>query len=204
MQIYDLLLHRSNAAPCGSDTIGNLVAATGKDKLWSDRAGTVVDVVVIHCISAAARFPDHPYRLENVIPLFCEYGVSSHFLINRRGKIFRLVPEACKAWHCGGSIMPDPDNRRSVNEFSIGIELLATDKSGFSPSQYLAISRLCRSIEQSKKTPMTYVGHDQIAGLRAINLGLRSDCKTDPGPFFDWTTFFHQLDCRRHEGAISC
>jgi len=36
---------------------------------------------------------------------------------------------------------------------------------------------------------MVYVGHEDIAGERAVKLGLRKDIKTDPGNNFDWGKF---------------
>ena len=140
MQIRELLLHRLTSSQCGDSTIGARVAATGKECLWSERPSPAIDVVVIHSMSAGRCFPKDPYRLENIISIFCEYGVSSHYCITRRGTIYRFVPDAFKAWHCGGSIMPEPDGRRNVNDFSIGVELLATAASSFTPSQYQALA----------------------------------------------------------------
>lgn len=176
-----------------------MVAANGYEMLWSDRMSTSVDVVVIHYSSAVERFPDKPYDIEKVIAIFCEYGVSSHFIIDREGAIFRLVPEPLKAYHCGGSVMPDPDCRKNVNEFSIGIELLATHKSGYTEKQYQALGSLCRSIEKKMGREMTYVGHEDIAGEKAVELGLRSDRKGDPGPAFNWKRFHEILPERKKD-----
>ncbi|MBN1306617.1 MAG: N-acetylmuramoyl-L-alanine amidase [Chitinispirillaceae bacterium] len=201
MKIHDVLLHASNTARCGNTTIGDLVAATEKAQLWSERAGDVIDVIVIHYMSAVERFPDDPFRLEYVIPLFAEYGASSHYLITRRGSVYRLVPDQCKAWHCGGSIMPQPDGRRNVNEFSIGIELLATNTSGFTTMQYRLLGLLCHAIERSRGAMMTYVGHEQVAGSEAVALRLRSDCKVDPGPLFDWKRLLRDIGRYRRKAA---
>jgi N-acetyl-anhydromuramyl-L-alanine amidase AmpD len=40
---------------------------------------------------------------------------------------------------------------------------------------------------------MIYVGHDQIAGERAVAMGLRKEPKTDPGPLFDWDFFMEKV-----------
>ena len=199
ISIHKLSLQRSNRTRCGNGTIGGLIAATGKEQLWSKRTGTIIDVVVIHYMSAVERFPDNPYQLNDIISLFVEYGVSSHFLITRRGKVYQLVPIRQKAWHCGGSIMPQPDGRCNVNEFSIGIELLATASSGFTTSQYRSLGMLCGLIEQSRGSVMTYVGHDQVSGAEAVERGLRSDGKIDPGPLFDWKRFFREIRHRREK-----
>jgi AmpD protein len=109
------------------------------------------------------------------------------------GKIFRLVPEDKKAWHCGKSVMPEPDNRQGVNDFSIGIELVGTADSGFSSLQYEALRALCLDIEGRHGRKMAYVGHDQVAGERAVAMGLRDEPKVDPGPVFDWERFLGSL-----------
>ena len=51
--------------------------------------------------------------------------VSSHFLINRIGKIFNLVNVNYRAWHAGKSYWK---KERDINSNSIGIEI---DNSGY-------------------------------------------------------------------------
>jgi len=174
-------------------TVGEKIASSGKVHLWEERAHGSVDTVVIHYMSAVNIAPQRPYDLDLLLGIFCDYGVSCHYLISRRGKVLRLVPEEKKAWHCGGSIMPEPDNRTGVNEFSIGIELAAAAQSGFTASQYNSLCKLCVDIEKRHGREMRYVGHDQIAGERAAARGLRKDCKTDPGPLFDWNFFLEKI-----------
>ena len=197
MKVTTCLLDTENGLLAGGVSIGALVGASGKKHLWEERRGTVVDVVVVHYTSAVAVAPAAPFRKELVLKIFCDYGVSSHYLVGRKGGVDRLVPEAMKAWHAGGSIMPEPDNRQAVNEFSIGIELMATATSGFTPSQYSSLSKVCRDIEQRYSRRFLYVGHDQIAGDRAVSLGLRSDKKVDPGALFDWKRFLAELEAER-------
>lgn len=177
----------------GSKTIGEFVRRTGKIHLWSERGSNMVDTVVLHYMSAINIDPRDPYNLETIIRIFCDYKVSSHFFIDRQGICHQLVPEDKKAWHSGGSIMPLPDNRKNVNDFSIGIELLATETSGFTQEQYTALVTLCIYIEKYFGKRMTYVGHEQIAGQRAVELGLRSEIKVDPGLLFNWELFNDML-----------
>ena len=47
-------------------------------------------------------------------------GVSTHYLISKEGKIYEMVSEAKRAWHCGESVFK---GRNDVNDFSIGIEI---------------------------------------------------------------------------------
>jgi N-acetyl-anhydromuramyl-L-alanine amidase AmpD len=188
MNIISCFLDSANKKDALTQTIGERIHALGKSCLWSRRSAVAIDTVVIHYISAGGYFPLDPYNENAVFAIFPEYAVSSHYLISRDGNIYHLVPEKNKAWHSGGSIMPDPDNRRNVNEFSIGIELIATHTSGFTDVQYESLSYLCNDIE-TRWPISSYVGHSDIAGKEAVALGLRTDLKIDPGPLFDWQKF---------------
>jgi N-acetyl-anhydromuramyl-L-alanine amidase AmpD len=197
MEKVEMLLNRSNTMPCGNSTIGALIAAAGKEALWSERSKQFIDVVVLHYMSAIEWYPFEPYKMEHIIEIFCENRISSHYVVDRDGVTYHLVPDSYKAWHAGGSIMPTPDNRQGVNDFSIGIELLATSTSGFTKVQYQALAELCYEIEKKHNRMMHYVGHEHIAGERAVALGLRSDCKIDPGDLFNWDGFFKALRLQR-------
>lgn len=169
-------------------TFSSLNDYNSKSPLWEDRSDQEIDTVVIHFISAEDFYPKTPFVLELIFPLYFRFGVSAHYMIDRDGTIYHLVPEEKKAWHCGGSIMPEPDNRQWVNSFSIGIELVATAESGYTKAQYTALGELTQNIE-TRWDIKSYVGHDEIAGDRAVSLGLRKDCKPDPGKHFQWDTF---------------
>ncbi|MFP4013006.1 MAG: N-acetylmuramoyl-L-alanine amidase [Chitinispirillaceae bacterium] len=197
MNITDCLLDSHNRIPSGATTIGEKIVLSGKPHLWESRKDGVIDTVVIHYISAVEVDCRSPYELSSVLDIFCSYGVSSHYLINRGGNVYRLVPEDCKAWHAGASIMPPPDNRTGVNEFSVGIELMATHESGFTALQYRSLCRLCIDIEIRYGKKISYVGHDQIAGQRAVENGLRNEPKPDPGPLFDWDRFLNNMSGNR-------
>lgn len=144
-----------------------------------------IDTIVLHYSSGinvdSSRWED-PWL---DMAIFKRLHVSAHYLLDRAGTIYQLVPEQDIAFHAGGSIMPAPDNRRNVNAFSIGIEMIATADSGYSEAEYAALGRLISGIES--RYPIRYiVGHDQISGARAVGMGLRKDVKIDPGPKFDW------------------
>jgi N-acetyl-anhydromuramyl-L-alanine amidase AmpD len=188
VNIKECLLCDENNYPVDTATIGSLIASSGQKHLWNERACGAggIDTVVVHYMSATAVSPGDPYNFTRLLKIFCDYGVSSHYLINRDGEVYRLVPEEMKAWHAGPSIMPVPDDRTGVNEFSIGIELAATESSGFADAQYEALGGLCVDIEKRYHKKMTRVGHDMVAGERAVALGLRKEPKVDPGPLFDW------------------
>ena len=102
--------------------------------------------------------------------------VSSHFLIDRSGKIYQFVSVYDRAWHAGISSFNDQEN---CNDFSLGIELIGSDNTPFEDNQYISleglIEILCNSFPGIRKENI--VGHSEIA----------ADRKTDPGPFFDWS-----------------
>jgi N-acetyl-anhydromuramyl-L-alanine amidase AmpD len=189
MKITPFLLDLSNNAMVEGMSVAERVRLARKEHLWSDREGDGIDTVVIHYASAVNVAPKRAFDMFLIVKIFCDLKVSSHYLITRKGDVFLLVPEEKKAWHCGGSIMPPPDNRLGANDFSIGIELIATPTSGFTKKQYASLARLRSDMEKRYRKSLTFVGHQDIAGKRAVRLGLRADCKVDPGEAFDWNAF---------------
>lgn len=190
MNIIQCLLDSDNPIEVLGTPLSERILHQNKQHLWEERESGIVNTVVIHYMSAVERQPADPYNIEEILAIFCEYSVSSHYLIDRAGCIRQLVPEEKKAWHSGASIMPEPDSRQGVNDFSIGIELIGMIDSGFTDAQYQSLALLCRGIE-SRWNIISYVGHQDIAGKRAVELGLRSDIKTDPGLLFDWQRFYN-------------
>ncbi len=183
------------ARPAMRDTNGVTFHDTPSSN-FRPTAGRTIDTIVIHYMSAINVDPDRWDDPALARQILAATHVSAHYLIDRDGEIYRLVREEDVAWHAGGSIMPAPDNRRNVNGFSIGIETIATDTSGFTNAQYHALARLIADIET--RHPIRHLlGHDQIAGQRAVALGLRHDLKPDPGPLFDWA----KLRALLHAGA---
>lgn len=149
---------------------------------------TEPEVIIIHCISlppgeygqgAIQRFfqnklsaDEHPYYQS-----MAHLTVSSHFLIERSGKLVQFVPVSKRAWHAGESVCL---GKPKVNDFSIGIELegLDTDPEGFTDEQYIALNQLIPVLKSSYRS------------IRANNIFAHSDIapgrKPDPGPYFDW------------------
>jgi len=151
--------------------------------------GCDVETIIVHCISlppgeygsgAISRFftnqlsaDEHPYYQS-----MAHLTVSSHFLIERSGKLVQFVLTDKRAWHAGESICL---GRPKVNNFSIGIELegLDTDQNGFTDQQYQVLNELISTLRASY--PM----------IAASNVFAHSDIapgrKPDPGPYFDWS-----------------
>ncbi len=104
------------------------------------------------------------YDLEKILKLFKEYGVSSHYIIDRQGNIFQLVPDENVAYHAGLGSFKEIKNK-NFNEFSIGIELInsKTDKITF--SQYQSLKKLVLFLKQ-KYDIKEILGHKDIASKR--------------------------------------
>ncbi len=182
--IEKCLLDRENSSRLGMTTVGTSIESLGEEHLWGDR-GSSIDTIVLHFMSDRFRSPANPYDRDSLISIFLEFGVSAHYLILRDGKVLQLVPEENKAWHAGGSIMPEPDNRKAVNDFSIGIEMAGSEMDPFTEAQNKSVKQLIKEIE-SRHTIKNILGHEHISGERAVELGVRQDCKIDPGPHFNW------------------
>ena len=104
--------------------------------------------------------------------------VSSHYVINQKGKIFRLVNDNQIAWHAGKSCW---GKYKNLNKNSIGIELVNKGHqfgyTNFKKRQLSSLIKICKSlIKKYKIKKKNVVGHSDIAPLRKI----------DPGEKFPW------------------
>ncbi len=104
--------------------------------------------------------------------------VSSHYLIDEDGRVYRLVAEDRRAWHAGAGGWRGAGD---VNSRSIGIELVNPGHEHgyrpFPPAQMAAFVLLARGI--LARHPIAahgVLGHSDVAPAR----------KTDPGELFDW------------------
>ena len=104
--------------------------------------------------------------------------VSSHYLVEEDGRVFRLVPEERRAWHAGVSFWKGESD---INGRSIGIEIVNPGHEfgyrAFPAAQIAAVIELAAdirtrwSIEDSR-----ILGHSDVAPGRKI----------DPGELFPW------------------
>ena len=106
------------------------------------------------------------------------FKVSSHYLINRKGKIFSLVQNRYVAWHAGKSCW---GRHKNLNKNSIGIELVNKGHqfgyTSFKKKQISSLVNLCKKlIKKYKIKKKNVIGHSDIAPLRKI----------DPGEKFPW------------------
>jgi N-acetylmuramoyl-L-alanine amidase len=137
-----------------------------------DGRTTVPDMVVIHYTGmetgevALARLRDP------------EAKVSSHYMIEEDGRLFRLVPEERRAWHAGVSFWK---GEKGLNQCSIGIELVnpghALGYRPFPEAQLATLTALLSDIRERWDVPDARIlGHSDIAPHR----------KVDPGELFPW------------------
>ncbi|HLN18748.1 MAG TPA: N-acetylmuramoyl-L-alanine amidase [Patescibacteria group bacterium] len=134
-------------------------------------SGRKIDTIIIH--STYNITSSDPFDLEAIINKeYKPIGVSPHYIIDRKGKIFRLVEDKNIAFHAGES--QTPDARTGVNNFSIGIEIVNSKEAKPTDEQYNALKNLLSYLKG--KYPIKYIlGHRDIAKGR----------KDDPWNF-DW------------------
>jgi len=104
--------------------------------------------------------------------------VSSHYLVEEDGRIFRLVAEERRAWHAGVSYWR---GRRNLNGDSLGIEIVNPGHEwGYRPfpdAQIAAVTALVADIRTRWQIEdRDIVGHSDVAPAR----------KDDPGELFPW------------------
>jgi N-acetylmuramoyl-L-alanine amidase len=107
-----------------------------------------------------------------------EARVSSHYLVDEEGHVYRLVDEQRRAWHAGISYWA---GERDINGISVGIELVNPGHEfGYRPfaePQIAALISLCHAIlKRHPIPPQRVLGHSDVAPARKI----------DPGELFDW------------------
>ncbi len=104
--------------------------------------------------------------------------VSCHYVVDERGAVTQMVPEACRAWHAGQSSWLGVTD---INSSSIGIEIQNPGHDGgypeFPENQMDAVEALCLDIVRRHGIEARHVlAHSDVAPNRKI----------DPGEKFDW------------------
>jgi N-acetylmuramoyl-L-alanine amidase len=104
--------------------------------------------------------------------------VSSHYVVEEDGRVFRLVPEERRAWHAGASFWK---GERDVNTASVGVEIVNPGHEfGYRPFPDAQIASVIELVADIRTRWMVeddrIVGHSDIA----------PDRKEDPGEFFPW------------------
>jgi N-acetylmuramoyl-L-alanine amidase len=145
---------------------------------FNDRpAGAAIDMIVLH-------YTDVPTAAD-ALAILCDPAreVSSHYLIDEDGTVFKLVDEDKRAWHAGLSYW---NGRENINHNSIGIELqnhgwnYYKQHGAWPPYTAPLMGSLVSLIRDIQtRYPITLdniVGHNHVIPRR----------KMDPGPHFDW------------------
>ncbi len=104
--------------------------------------------------------------------------VSSHYVVDEDGTVWRLVAEQHRAWHAGVSQWR---GHTALNGRSVGIEIVNPGHEWgyrcFPALQMAAVCELCLAILGRHPIPArNVVGHSDVA----------PDRKQDPGELFDW------------------
>ena len=104
--------------------------------------------------------------------------VSSHYVVDEDGAVWRLVAEQRRAWHAGISHWR---GHATLNDRSVGIEIVNPGHEWgyrrFPALQMAAVCDLCLAILGRHPIPArNVVGHSDVA----------PDRKQDPGELFDW------------------
>lgn len=139
------------------------------------RGGQAIDILLLHYTG----MPSGEEALERLCDPNAEPGrVSAHYCIDEDGAVYRLVPEAQRAWHAGVASWAGDSN---INARSIGIELVNPGHEfGYRPfpeAQMTSLIELSQEILRRQTIPPHRVlGHSDVAPLR----------KEDPGELFDW------------------
>ncbi len=130
------------------------------------------DLVVLHYTGMRTG----PEALERLCA--ADSRVSAHYMVEEDGRIFRLVPEARRAWHAGLSSWK---GETDINGRSIGIEIVNPGHEfGYRPfpdAQIAAVIALLDDIRgRWEIEDGRIVGHADVAPER----------KEDPGELFPW------------------
>lgn len=181
---------------------------------YSGRLLTEVGGIIAHYFSCSNVDPENQFDPEACFNLFCDLNLpynkrkhyllgpyhkekmynrlhaSAHVMIDRDGLIYELIDSKYQAYHAGRSLM---NGRKNCNLYTIGVELLGTNTSGFTEEQYIAFAGYCSSQMQLHGFGIDWIqGHDQVRHA-AIQSGQSAGKKYDPsgasdgtGDNFDW------------------
>lgn len=114
----------------------------------SSRNGAEIDMIVLHCSTAAT--------VEGTIHWFLDHNsrVSAHYVVDKNGDIFQMVRDDCSAWHA-----------KTANSRSIGIEHVATAADQLTDTQSKASAELVRWLATEYGIPAAnVVGHKFAPG----------------------------------------
>lgn len=174
----------------------------------SSRGGAAVLAIVVH---ATAGTDSRQWLVRN------PRQVSAHVLIRKDGTIYRMVPDAQAAHHCGGSrIVVDGraytgSTRPNTNQITLGVELenLNDGRDPYPPAQLAALGWQLRSWRAAYQGAIIVrhaaidlhgkadpAGLDQAAILRLLDVPGAEPARILGGPSVPATTLGAYLDAR--------
>ncbi len=137
-----------------------------KSRHYAERTQPI-QFLVIH------SFDESP---DEMIQRLDELEISTHYLVDMKGKIIQLVSDDKVAWHAGKSYWK---GITGLNAYSIGIELESPSagQKPFPEVQIQSFQKLAQKLMKKYNIPPeNVVGHSDIAPTR----------KVDPGKMFPW------------------
>ena len=172
--LFTQSLSGRSSSPCDQPQIREHLVSWGHKTVGRPRR---IDAIIIH--SSYNALTSDSFSVAEILKEYREINVSPHYIIDRGGLIYRLVPDRDIAYHAGKSRLPD--GTTDVNGVSIGIELVNTKFDSPTDAQYTSLAKLVSCLKE--KYPIKYtLGHSDIAPGR----------KTDPWNF-EWGRFDNLL-----------
>ena len=156
-----------------------------------------IEAVVLHYTADSPGWQhgaDGNPTLHGLLYAFALPGVrvSTHYVVDRQGRIGLVQPEQNAAWHAGPvdrqpglswSWTKGQNGKYNGNYNSIGIEIINRDgnKEDYTDEQYTSVARLVKDIVTRYGIPIDrshIVGHQEL-----------SKAKADPGSHWNWDRF---------------
>lgn len=146
---------------------------------YSARSRRTIRRIVLHTIEGSEQAGINTFKNPRS-------RVSAHYLVSKRGRITRLVPDMSIAHHV-----------RHNNSDTIGIENEGyASRNGWTTAQYEALANLVRALCDRYRIPKDrrhILGHNELDRRRRV----------DPGRYFDWTRFMALVRGRASSGGAS-
>ena len=148
---------------------------------------TSVEFIVLH---------DTGMSPKRTVNMWSKMAVSSHYVINKHGRIYQLTSERWTTWHAA---CPKKAKARAAakgqdikiycplpgtNRRSIGIDLQWSKSQGYTPALHASLAKLLKNISKRQNIPLD--DKHVLAHFEVTRGPFRSDPRSkEPGPF-DW------------------
>lgn len=190
----------------------------------SSRPLRSVDGVVIHYFSARNVDPDNKFDPDCCLRLFKDLNrskpdrqwymkgsvwpdvrmyASAHVLIDREGVAYQLASFNRQCYHAGKSEL---QGRSHCNQWTVGIELIGSNQSGFTLEQYQSLATVIGDLQVVHTFDRQHIaGHDRVRwnAIRSYHGDHPPKYKYDPtgakdgmGDNFEWPLLYRLMDER--------